>query len=147
MPIFSLPNKSGFGTMGKEAYEFVDFLIKSKQTYCQVLPINDCDSFGSPFSSPGIYSGNPLFIDLEEFFSKNELFGYGFNKKMTREEYKKIKMELLYIWFKRVDLKKELEEYKNNNSWVIKYANFMAIRHRYKDLTHFPKEMKDLNSD
>ena len=28
MPIFSLPNKSGFGTMGKEAYEFVDFLIR-----------------------------------------------------------------------------------------------------------------------
>ena len=43
MPIFSLPNKSGFGTMGKEAYEFVDFLVKSKQTYWQILPINETD--------------------------------------------------------------------------------------------------------
>ena len=47
MPIFSLPNKSGFGTLGKEAYEFVDFLVKSKQKYWQILPINDCDEFGS----------------------------------------------------------------------------------------------------
>ena len=147
MPIFSLPNKSGFGTMGKEAYEFVDFLIKSKQRYWQILPINEVDDFGSPFSSPAMFSGNPLFIDLEEFFNKNELFGYGFNKKMTREEYKKIKMELLYIWFKRTNYKKEIEEFVKENEWAMNYAKFMTIKRKYNELAKCPKELKDINSD
>ena len=36
LPIFSLPNSYGIGTLGKEAYEFVDFLEKANQTYWQV---------------------------------------------------------------------------------------------------------------
>ena len=43
MPIFSLPCVEKFGVMGKCAYEFVDFLVKSKQTYWQILPINETD--------------------------------------------------------------------------------------------------------
>lgn len=147
MPIFSLPNKSGFGTLGKEAYEFVDFLVKSKQKYWQILPINDCDEFGSPFSSPGVFSGNPLFIDLEEFFNKQELSEYGFNAKMTREEYQKVKMELLYIWFKRTDYTKEIEEFKKDNNWAIEYANFMAIKRKYTYLSKTPSAIKNIGSD
>ena len=147
MPIFSLPNKSGFGTMGKEAYEFVDFLVKSKQTYWQILPINETDDFGSPFSSPGVFSGNPLFIDLEEFFKKTELNEYGFNSKMTREDYKKTKMDLLYIWFKRTNYREEIQEFINNNEWVINYANYMTIKKKYNELAKTPKEMKIIGSD
>ena len=147
MPIFSLPNKSGFGTMGKEAYEFVDFLVKSKQRYWQILPINHADEFGSPFSSPGVFSGNPLFIDLEEFFNKKELAEYGFSSKMTREEYQKVKMELLYIWFKRSDYKEEIEAFKNENTWAIQYANFMAIKRKYNVLSKTPSNIKTIGSD
>ena len=39
MPIFSLPSNYGIGTLGKEAYKFVDFLVDAKQTYWQILPI------------------------------------------------------------------------------------------------------------
>ena len=37
--ITSLPNKYGIGTLGKQAYKFVDFLVKSGQEYWQILPI------------------------------------------------------------------------------------------------------------
>ena len=147
MPIFSLPNKTGFGTMGKEAYEFVDFLVKSKQKYWQILPLNDVDGYGSPFSSPGMFSGNPLLIDLEEFFNKSELSEYGFNKKMTRDEFVKIKMDLLFVWFKRGNYKKEIDEFATNNEWALKYAKFMAIKVKYNELEKCPRELKDINSD
>ena len=39
MHISSLPGKTGIGTMGREAYEFVDWLKKAKQSYWQILPI------------------------------------------------------------------------------------------------------------
>ena len=102
---------------------------------------------GSPFCATGVFSGNPLFIDLEEFYNKNELKEYGLNKKMDYTSYKKIKMELLYVWFSRTDYKKEIEDFKKDNSWVTNYARFMTIRHRYKELKKFPKELKDLNGE
>ena len=37
--ISSLPTKYGIGTLGKEAYRFIDFLKAAGQTYWQVLPI------------------------------------------------------------------------------------------------------------
>ena len=37
LPVFSLPTKYGIGTFGKEAYDFVDFLEETKQSYWQLL--------------------------------------------------------------------------------------------------------------
>lgn len=39
MHISSLPSDYGIGTMGKEAYKFVDFLKSAKQKCWQILPI------------------------------------------------------------------------------------------------------------
>lgn len=38
MPITSLPSPYGIGTIGKAAYDFVDFLKYSGQKYWQILP-------------------------------------------------------------------------------------------------------------
>ena len=39
MHISSLPGKTGIGTMGKNAYEFVDYLKSADQKYWQILPV------------------------------------------------------------------------------------------------------------
>ena len=39
MHITSLPNAFGIGSFGQSAYEFVDFLVETKQTYWQILPL------------------------------------------------------------------------------------------------------------
>ena len=36
LPISALPSKYGIGGLGKEAYEFVDFLKESNQSYWQI---------------------------------------------------------------------------------------------------------------
>ncbi len=41
MHITSLPGKFGIGTFGQSAYDFVDFLVETKQTYWQILPLNN----------------------------------------------------------------------------------------------------------
>ena len=61
-----MPNKYGIGTLGKEAYNFVDFLKKSGQTYWQMLPINPTSYGDSPYQSPSVFAGNPYFISEEE---------------------------------------------------------------------------------
>ena len=39
LPISSLPSPYGIGTMGRDAYDFVDMLKRAGQKYWQVLPI------------------------------------------------------------------------------------------------------------
>ena len=39
MHISSLPSKYGVGTLGKEAYEFVDFLKQNKLNLWQILQL------------------------------------------------------------------------------------------------------------
>lgn len=62
--ISSLPSSFGIGDLGPAAYQFVDFLVKAKQRYWQILPINPTDGINghSPYSSCSAYAGNLLLI-------------------------------------------------------------------------------------
>ena len=77
MHISSLPGKYGIGTFGKEAYEFVDFLKKSGQSYWQILPLGQTSYGDSPYQCFSAFAGNPYFVDFdilerEGFLSKEE---------------------------------------------------------------------------
>ena len=65
--ISSLPGRHGIGTMGKEAYRFIDQLAEGGQKYWQILPTGPVSSvFGySPYASLSSFAGNYLFINLE----------------------------------------------------------------------------------
>ncbi|MDO4432920.1 MAG: 4-alpha-glucanotransferase [Aerococcaceae bacterium] len=65
MHISSLPNAQGIGTFGKSAYEFVDFLVATKQRYWQILPLGTTSYGDSPYQSFSAFAGNTHFIDLE----------------------------------------------------------------------------------
>ena len=65
MHITSLPGKYGIGTMGKSAFDFVDFLHKSGQQSWQILPLTPTGYGDSPYQSNSAYAGNPYLIDLE----------------------------------------------------------------------------------
>ena len=65
MHISSLPSNYGIGTMGIEAYKFVDFLVRAKQTYWQILPLGPTSYGDSPYQSFSTHAGNPYFIDLD----------------------------------------------------------------------------------
>ena len=63
--IASLPNDYGIGSMGREAYDFVDYLKKSGQSIWQILPLSPTSYGDSPYQSFSIYAGNPYFISLD----------------------------------------------------------------------------------
>ena len=49
MAMSSLPGNYGIGTMGKNAYKFVDFLRDSGQKYWQLLPLCPTSYGDSPY--------------------------------------------------------------------------------------------------
>ena len=61
----SLPSPYGVGTMGKEAFRFVDFLAAAGQKYWQLLPLGPTGYGDSPYSSTSSFAGNPYLIDLD----------------------------------------------------------------------------------
>ena len=63
--ITSLPSKGGIGTLGRAAYEFVDFVKSSGMNLWQVLPAGPTGYAESPYQSASTYAGNPLMIDFE----------------------------------------------------------------------------------
>ena len=66
LPVSSIPSRYGIGTFSREAYDFVDFLVKAGQTYWQILPLGPTGYGDSPYQSFSTFAGNPYYIDLEQ---------------------------------------------------------------------------------
>lgn len=139
MHISSLPSPYGIGTMGKEAYKFVDFLVKSSQSYWQVLPICPTSYGDSPYQSFSSFAGNPYFIDLEKLcedklLTKAECQAYQWGEDITSIDYGLLyqnRYPLLHKAFER--FRERLpEDYDGfcwgQAEWIEDYALFMALK-------------------
>ena len=141
MPIFSLCSKGGIGTLGKEAFAFVDFLHKAGQSWWQILPLNPTNYGDSPYQSFSSYAGNPYFIDpeilIEEgLLSREEFESIDFGNS-NKIDYGKLyfgRIKMLKKAFSRFKPSKEYDEFcKNNAFWLDDYALFMALKNENND--------------
>lgn len=142
LPISSLPSPYGIGTLGKEAYNFVDLLVRSKQKYWQVLPIGPTSFGDSPYQSFSAFAGNPYFIDLdflveEELISREEIADYDWGKREDNIDYEKIfnsRFKILRAAYSK-SLHKESKEYikfcKDNSYWLEDYSFFMSLKFHF----------------
>ncbi len=144
MPIFSLASKGGIGTFGKEAYRFVDFLEKSKQTWWQILPLNPTNYGDSPYQSFSSYAGNPYFIDPElliedGLLTKEEFLGFDFGEDDTTIDYGKLysnRLKMLRLCFARFKEDEDYERFcKQNDFWLPEFAFFMALKNLHDDVS------------
>ncbi|MFO7999394.1 MAG: 4-alpha-glucanotransferase [Bacteroidales bacterium] len=139
--ITSLPGKYGIGTMGKEAYQFVDFLVEAGQKIWQILPLGHTGYGDSPYQCFSAFAGNPLLIDLdklvemelltladlptETFDEESVDFGAVFN-------YKYPLLKKAYRQFILQNNKFRLIQFENfcsrNHNWLEDYAFFMALK-------------------
>ncbi len=136
--ITSLPSKGGIGTMGKEAYEFVDFLHKSGMSVWQVLPISPTGFGDSPYQSVSTYAGNPLLIDLPMLKDEGLIDNLNFmpEEDSHRVDYGKVveqKTKILKYVYKKSYFKceNEITRFVRKNTWVKEYALFSAIKEHF----------------
>jgi 4-alpha-glucanotransferase len=69
----SLPGPFGIGSLGAEAYKFVDFLVASRQSVWQILPLGPTGYGNSPYSAFSAFAGNPLLICMERLAEAGDL--------------------------------------------------------------------------
>lgn len=137
MHITSLPGPYGIGTMGKQAYAFVDFLEAAGQSCWQLLPLNPTGFGDSPYQSTSTCAGNPYLIDLdmlveEGLLAPEEPMAIQWGKDPGRVDF-----DILYAQRTRL-LRKAYsrfvpgQDYRNfcreNQRWLPEYCLFMALK-------------------
>jgi 4-alpha-glucanotransferase len=161
--ITSLPGKYGIGTMGKEAYIFVDFLVMSGQKIWQLLPLGHTGYGDSPYQCFSAFAGNPLLIDLDKLATEGLLDKKDLPDNQYFEEdivdYGKINDVKLPILHKIYQNHKKhpsrlrqsrLDAFtQNNKKWLDDYAFFMALKTHFKGnpWTQWPEDIKLRNHD
>ncbi len=69
----SLPGRFGIGELGREAYQFADFLAGAGQHVWQVLPLGPTGYGNSPYQCLSVFAGNPLLVSLERLVEESLL--------------------------------------------------------------------------
>lgn len=147
MHITSLPSPCGTGTLGREAYKFVDFLKKAGQTYWQILPVGPTGFGDSPYQSYSAFAGNPLLIDLEalaeeglisrddkdmELLAKKESFA-DFGQLFSFKRLLLAKAHTAFIEKSDDEQKADFLAFcRKNEWWLHDYALFMSLKYRFK---------------
>ncbi len=142
MPVSSLPSPYGIGTLGKAAYEFVDFLKAAGQRWWQLLPAGPTSYGDSPYQSFSTYAGNPYFVDLdflceEGLLTKEEAEAYDWGDNEQYVDYEK-------IYFSRFEVLKKATERgwerdrdavaafaRENGAWLENYCLYMALKRHF----------------
>ncbi|MEO8041461.1 MAG: 4-alpha-glucanotransferase, partial [Acidobacteriota bacterium] len=138
----SLPGEFGIGDLGKHAFAFVNFLVQTKQTYWQILPLGPTGYGDSPYQCFSAFAGNTLLISpqglVEDGFLTTEQLA-------DRPGFASHKIEFgqVYDWKNRIlptafeglhyitsiDLRGKFETFMQDNElWLDEYALYRAIK-------------------
>ena len=158
MHITSLPSPYGIGTMGKEAYKFVDFLEKAGQSYWQVLPLTPTGYGDSPYQSCSTYAGNHYLIDLptlvkQGLLKKKEIEACHWQDTPTRVNFGlqyQNRLSVLRKAFSRFVKNEEFDVFcQKQGSWLWDFALFMALKEKFngKPWYHWEDSLKFRNGD
>lgn len=142
LPVFSLPSAYGIGTLGKEAYRFIDFLERAGQKFWQILPMSPTGYGDSPYQSVSAFAGNPYMIDLDDAASFLGLSNASFER-LSKAPKEKIDYFLQYEEKHRVlrelylasPMLHENRDYLNflesEREWLDNFCFFMAFKKKF----------------
>ena len=140
MHITSLPGPYGVGTMGKQAFSFIDFLHSAGQSCWQILPLNPTGYGDSPYQSCSTFAGNHYLIDLEllaeeGLLEKSELDEITWCRSEAKVDFGLLYENRLKVLRKAFARHGETEEFARfravNDSWLPDFAAYMVLKDRF----------------
>lgn len=136
----ALPGKQGIGTLGREAYAFIDFLADSGQKLWQICPLGPTGYGDSPYQCFSAFAGNPLLIDLDSLAAESLLTSSEIESLKTPQnapvDFGRLipsKTALLRKAFGLFDRKDGRFSFfrGQNDAWLETFGLFMALKLRY----------------
>ncbi len=166
MPVSSLPSPFGIGTLGKGAYEFVDWLQSAGMRIWQVLPLLPTGYGDSPYQSCASNALNYYFIDFallkdEGLLEEQEYADIEWAEEERRVDYGKqfnCKIPVLKKAFARFNRTDEAWQVFLKKGEYLDFALFMSLKSKfsYAPFTawekpycdgEIPKDFLDKNKD
>ena len=141
----SLPSDYCIGELGSEAFNFVNFLVKSGINLWQILPLGPTGYGNSPYAALSTFAGNPFLISLEKlnsdgYLTKKDLASY------PGSDSEKVNYKLVTSWkvpllekaaqkFLDTALKSDKKAFNNfctdNSEWLNDFTLFVVIKEHY----------------
>ena len=140
MHITSLPGAYGVGTMGKQAFSFVDFLEAAGQRCWQILPLNPTGYGDSPYQSCSTFAGNHYLIDLdilveEGLLEREDLEGIQWCRRADKVDFGLLydhRLNVLRKAYSRFSGGGAFEAFlAQNKAWLPDFALYMALKDRF----------------
>ena len=135
--ITSLPGPYGVGTMGANAYAFVDFLQGAGQSFWQILPLTPTGYGDSPYQSCSAFAGNPYLIDFdllceEGLLKKEQVTARNWGDREDCVDFYALyqnKLDVLFLAFRSFSDNRALDSFcRENSHWLPEYALYMALK-------------------
>lgn len=138
----SLPSAYGIGDLGKEAYNFIDWLALAKQKIWQVLPLNPVGYGASPYQSPSAFAGNAVLISPEKLVEMDLLsiedISLDYEADDCSIDFAKVeayKERILVKAFSNFVADGDYTAFcQEHNYWLEDYALFVALKKKYDNL-------------
>ena len=143
MHITSLPGPYGLGTMGKAAYDFVDFLAAAGQSLWQILPLTPTGYGDSPYQSCSAFAGNEYLIDLptlqqEGLLEPGEPEGFSWGQDPKWADFGLLyqsRRKVLALAYARFRPDEAYEAFcRENAHWLGDYALYMTLKDKFQGL-------------
>lgn len=154
--ISSLPSPHGIGTLGREAYKFVDYLVSAGQSFWQVLPVLTTGYADSPYQSFSTYAGNPYFVDLDflvddGYLTRQEIEEIDFGDNPESVDYYRLFLNRGHLLRKAYERairreKRRFADFARKNAWWLRdFALFASLKERFGFVpyTNWPQEIRD----
>lgn len=133
MPVFSLPGEYGIGTLGHEAYWFVQTIKQAGFSVWQLLPMNAMHHPWCPYQSYSSFAGSELYI------SPDILYQQGYLSENQYEWCKKLKKRTNVICYLEVFhnihqvLSLAYENFKKNRVQLYQFEEFCDVQSFWLD--------------
>ena len=156
--ITSLPSIYGIGDLGPDAYAFVEFLVKTRQSYWQILPLNPTETIhgNSPYSSISAFAGNPLMISpvllVQEGFLEDKDVASPPRFPNERVDFPVVishKETLFHMALNRFKKRKDKSDYERfcleNSEWLDDFSLFVAMKSHFQGQSwdRWPRDLRD----
>ena len=141
--VTSLPGPGNSGTLGPDAYRFIDFLADAGQSMWQMLPVGPTHDDGSPYQCLSLHAGNPDVISVESLVDVGWLESKDAGPLATHAVLKHAKRG-----FQRAsveDQRRFSEFIAAEQSWLDDYALFCVLReeHQHAAWVDWPAPFRD----
>lgn len=155
----SLPSKHGIGSLGDEAFQFLDLLKKTSVRLWQILPLGPTGYGDSPYAARSSFAGNELLIDLKSlaydgYLDVEDVFynpdfpsdrvDYGMVRSFKEPLLEKAAQE--FLAHAEPDELSAYQDFVSENAWWLDdYALYQVLCRHYNDSRWFeiwPEELR-----